>query len=115
MRTGEFLATEAFRLAVRQVYVKIAVDWVCFLVFGIVSLRLFKHAGNEFRTFQKYLDEENGRTTSDQDKIRDSAWIFTAIAAAFGVMSLINFLFVVSYAINPEWYAMKLLIDTFIK
>lgn len=113
LRTGEFLATEAFRIALRQVYLKLLLDSISAVAFGIAGFLSFKSAKESFQTFQKYLEAENGWTNWRQDKIQERGNIFLAISIALAFAALLNVFLVISYAINPEWYAIKLLLDMF--
>ncbi len=99
LRIGEFLASKAFELALRQVYVRALGEFILFLVLIFISQvvgRKFIKLGNE---------------KIDEDFI---AW-GNVIMYVVGIISAFSASRVLAYLINPEWYAVKLLLENFIK
>lgn len=104
METGEILATKAFELAFRQVYVLAiqSIGWAIF--FGLmiwISILTIRKA--------KWL--EKNKYWSDWEILRVVGYAGLIASPAALLIALSS---AISYLMNPEWYAMKLLVDTFL-
>ena len=110
LKTGEILATKAFELAMRQTLV-LAIQHTIIAIFMVVVILMCSvfikkvYKSNETSTFGD-LDESSATEVA-------VLFIVQWIAAPLGV--LISISNVIAYIINPEWYAVKLLLETFIK
>lgn len=96
MKTGEFLASNAYRIALRQNYAYAAVDSVVMLVLLILGIVLWKH-GSKNHAENKY-DE-------------DSYMFHYLFAGVFWTISFIELNCTILRLISPEWYAIKDLIN----
>lgn len=98
LKTGEILATEAFKLAVRQIYTYAIIDVVCgvlFLIAGIILLTV---------GIKKY---------KEWDEDIPSSMVICGIIST--IIGLFDGLMSIRYFMNPNWYAVKLLIETFLR
>lgn len=98
LETGQVLSTKAFELAVRQIYV-----WeITAIMFAVISLLvILSMAWLMYKTRQDDWDED-----------WQILWVGVAVIS---FMVFINSVMgAVQYALNPQWYAVKLLIDTFL-
>lgn len=99
LETGKILATEAYKLAVQQIYTYAIMDFVLgipALILGIIFL---------VKSIKNY--EERYDTTP-----QDLAVAGSVVLTGFGLAEI---LFGLRYVLNPQWYAVKLLVETFIK
>lgn len=90
MKTGELLASEAFRIALQQVKVEIFQSFVGSTTCGLVAICLAFWGRKQQEFF---------------------LWLFACI---FGTGSIFLVSDGISRMINPEWYAIKLLLTTFL-
>lgn len=101
LQTGEILATKAFELAVKQVYVEAVQDFVtafCLLLLFLSGILVYKKAKKAV----------HGDFLWDMEII---GVILFVLGAAFFWVPLTDG---ISKLINPEWYAVKLLLTTFL-
>ena len=110
LKTGEILATKAFELAMRQILV-LAIQHTIIAIFMVAVILMCS-------VFIKKVYKSNGASTFDDLDEPSGIVVFVMflvqwIAAPIGV--LISISNVIAYTINPEWYAVKLLLETFIK
>ena len=101
LKTGEILGTKVFELALRQIHLKIVID----SLITIVSISL---AVLFFKLLKRGLNEEFSDRYKDE-AARGFGVFFTAV---FCVQAFINILYIISYSMNPEWYAVQLLVNT---
>jgi len=92
--TGEMLTSEAFRLAVRQVYSKVTIGVVWIILLLTLSFVLFKLA-------KKNMAE--GSYSWDDDRVEVPIF-FGGVAL---VIAMVVLTLVIPRIINPEWYAIK--------
>jgi len=91
LETGEILASKAFELAVRQVYVDAIGASALFIVLTVLACFLWKW-------------------------FRDDDEPVIVVAAVMAHAFSLGFLYeAIGMLINPEWYAIKLLMHQFIK
>lgn len=105
MQTGEILATKGYQLALKQVYVMAVheVLWaVLLLVVFYLSLRAIRHG---------YALKENSYHSLWEMWVT-FGWLF---AGASAVILPTRIGTAIGYLMNPEWYAVKLLAETFLK
>lgn len=101
LKTGEVLATKAFELALRQNYVYVATDIITLLL--CIPLGIFS-----YKAAKKGFAEEYKSTEADM-----AAQIFGTFGAALSVITgAVCLVMAVARLINPEWYAIKLLLET---
>lgn len=98
LKTGEILATKSFELAVKQVYVYATLDVIIGALFILASIIGFIIAKRNWDNIDEDLEP----------------FVVLGIFFPFGV-GILNLLCSIRYFINPEWYAVKLLLETFIK
>lgn len=104
MKTGEILATRLYEVALRQVYVEVVGGFTAAFIFSIVfvvSYKFHKH-GEKMRERSHYSDWE-------------TPYVLGAILSVLSPIAVILFVLdAVSRLINPQWYALKLLLGTFV-
>lgn len=99
LQTGEILATRSFELAIRQVYVYATLDVVIGVLLILGSIIGFIAAKKNWNT----------KAVVDLEMPIVLGIFFSS------VIGILNLLCSIRYFINPEWYAVKLLLETFIK
>ena len=108
-----------FELAVKQVYVKLAQNAITFVIttlLFILMTSLFNKMYKRLRELYTLRQEENGRAynstyKSDIDN-REFGLAGTGLAIfALGITMTINLINIASYAINPQWYALQLILN----
>lgn len=106
---AEFLASEAFKMAMRQIQLKAILDGVTVLIAVVCLIILNVKTGNFQR---KVWNDELDDWSPDSAGLA----IFTIIMVnvILSITAWINLYCVISYMYNPQWYAVKLLIDTLI-
>lgn len=98
LQTGQFLGTKTFELALKQVHINATTS----LVWGIILL--IPVIVGIYLIFRGVNENEEGES------------LFGSIlTVVFGLFSGINLNYAFLYHMNPEWYAVKLLLSTFIK
>lgn len=102
LKTGEILATKAFELAIRQIYTYAILDIVVGVVFLLLGVIL---------TYLAIKNNDNPDWDNNGFPIVPT-WM---LAVLFDFLGVIIGLCSIRYFINPEWYAVKLLLETFIK
>lgn len=100
LEAGKIVATKAFELSMKQVYTYAILDVVIGTIIFMLGLLIWwsvkRHMGSKYRF-------EN-----DEGMIVVLSWIVSGFGLIIGLCSI-------RYFINPEWYAVKLLLETFIK
>jgi len=116
LNTGEILASQAYILAMRQILLKTILDAVsiviCFILILVINRlvdKLYKEDGN-------YKYDNTGK----YDDLEEPISVVVAIGrfltwAVFPFVMVVNLFYVISYLVNPSWYAIELLITTFLK
>ena len=94
LKTGEILASQAYILAMRQILLKTILDAVSIVICFILILVI--------------------------NRLVDKLYVVVAIGrfftwAVFPFVMVVNLFYVISYLVNPSWYAIELLITTFLK
>lgn len=105
LRTGEILATEGFRLTVRQMYVSALTNSMWAIFMFILSINFMKKS-HESEMLAKNADYDQ------EDKYIFNSVLFWVISAISAILSFSLITLAVSYMLNPEWYAVKLLLAT---
>lgn len=105
LETGQILASKTFELAVRQVYLKAGLDMFFGALFVVLTIVLFNLAKAAHLRY-----ESNYR---DHDDV--TRWLAGAGSVFCLLVGLINLAYVVSYLVNPQWYAISLLISNFVE
>lgn len=100
LKTGEILATKAFELSYRQVIVSASVDLILSLLVIIVAAIFLN------KTSKKYWEKYSTEVVEDIAQI--AAWIGLVIGFIVVACSIKPLL-------NPEWYAVKLLLDSIVR
>lgn len=95
LKTGEILATKAFEISLKQVYALSILDGVIALICLILAIVLFRLAS----------------ITQDGDT---SVFEFL-MGVVLSIICLINASYVLMYLLNPEWYAIQLILTQLIK
>jgi len=102
LETGEILATRAFEISLRQVYVDAFQNFLASFVLLLVLV------------FAIY-----GTRKAYESSYRDPWDDFEGIGIILGTFSAVGFWFPLAAGIarlmNPEWYAIKMLLETFLK
>lgn len=107
LQTGEVLSTKAFELAMRQIYLMAGLDAFFGLLFLIASVVLFFHWRK-----QNAVYNSDYYTYSRHEQAGTLRWVFGLFLLFSMFAFLVEFGFVVSYIVNPQWYAVQLLIST---
>jgi hypothetical protein len=102
LKTGEILATEAFRISVQQIRAEIA-QGIFLLVFMIVAF---------FVGIWLYRKSKNSDGYDFWDGLEIVGFLVSA-GSIVGMLAIIPQL--IGRVMNPEWYAVKLLTETFLK
>lgn len=109
LKTGEFLASSGFSLAVKQIYLSAYLDFAWAILFVIVSAFSWKYA-----LILKKKGDDADYPSEDLYYIGStSAMIIGGIL--FPIISTILITTAIGYLANPQWFAVKLLLETFIK
>jgi hypothetical protein len=112
---GELAVTKGFEVAMKQVSVMLATRVVYLLVgiiFLIVAIALWKGATNMKKRFESQEPEKDiWGEWSREDKF----FLLRAASIVFGIASIVctadSIIKIASYLINPEWYAIQLMLD----
>lgn len=108
LRTGEILATKAFEISMKQVYAMAVVEGIWGI--GLVILAIFC-----WKTFAKARYNVATLKGYDNEDKRDF-WSLMSIITGIvgGVVPIFAAIFltdVVLYLMNPEWYAVRWLLE----
>lgn len=104
MNTGELLATKGYALALQQVYVQIVHNfaWAIAATIALVfSVYVAKKAMKK-KLEDRWSDWEYGAALGLVGTVISAAVLIVALSTA------------ISYWMNPEWYAVQLLLKTFL-
>ena len=100
LKTGEILATKSFELATKQIYVYAILD-------VIIGILLFFGGLLIYKAIRKYY--------GDDYNFEHSEGMFSVLSWIVSTMGVILCISSLKFFLNPEWYAVKLLIETFFK
>lgn len=100
LRTGEFLATKAFELALRQVYVYATLD----ILIGAILILVGAFVLNHFRKNPEIFIGDG-----------EFKFFMYGLVSIFPMLGIGLWVSSVKFFMNPEWYAVKLLLENFIK
>jgi|WetSurMetagenome_2_1015567.scaffolds.fasta_scaffold467945_1 hypothetical protein len=114
LNTGEILSTKSFEMALQQIHTYIVLDivwavvWLLIMIAAIVVTILPIRAGKkEEKNTSKYRTEE------------EEYYVSSAFSSVFILAGLVGVVYQANLAYlhvsNPAWYAVKLLVQTFIK
>ena len=107
LNKAELLGSAGFQLALRQVETKTTVN---IIIFVIAMILLVMSLFSGVRYHNKYWNKDY---TSDLEDMRlAGTYVIWILVALIVLISGMNALYLYR---NPEWYAIKLLIETFIK
>lgn len=105
---AEFLASEAFKLAVRQIQLKAIIDMIVVVITAFCLIILNKSTWKFQREFWA------GDLDRDWNDPHAAIATVYAVNTILSIIMFINLMYVLSYVYNPQWYAVNLLIDTII-
>jgi hypothetical protein len=97
MKTGEFLASNAYRIALRQNYAFAVVDIVLAIILVVVCIAMYKLAGKAYNAH-------------DRD-FRDATPYLYVLSFFAGGFSIAELCFALMRFISPEWFAISDLLN----
>lgn len=114
VRTGEFLATEAFSMAMKQVMVNSIIAGG----FIVLFLTIFLFTGISALKFAELINAYHADELDIPYRMHDR---HEESYAVFGTVSIVSFVFsciisplFLGWLLNPQWHAIKLLMGTFL-
>lgn len=121
LSSGQFLASEAFRISMRQVTVvsRIEAFWgIILLLIAIIELVFLYNFVKKAKAhnLRRRTDEKFNYDTYDID-LEESKFFWTSITISFfsTLFSIILLTNTAMYSMNPEWYAVRWMLDSLIK
>ena len=102
LKTGEILATKSFEIAVRQIYVEAVQNFAAafaFLLLFMLGIYIIKQS----------------RKAHYGDLWEDTEFFGWIASVAGGLIFWFPLMEGISRLINPQWYAVKLLLETFLR
>lgn len=117
METAETLSSRLFGLAMMQIYVsavQLLIVTAVLIITGVLLLRYTrKEIRDEYRSNRSYYDNLKRMPSAFS---ADFDTPLAALAQIFGyiliVLSLIPISSIIGITMNPEWYAIKLIVET---
>lgn len=105
LTVGGTIAVKGFEIAMKQVYVMAAKN----MILGAAVLFLLLYIGNATKHIAKEYWNQGHKSTDWENTMM----ILRVVAIAVGWLVILSCTsYTVSYLINPEWYAIELLLNT---
>lgn len=103
----EVATSKVFQLAVQQVAVDAIINGVIALVALVLAVGAVKTA---VPLIKEYWQMSHSSSNEDALAILYHIWLIASVLVFF-----VSSITALSYAANPEWFAIRMLLDTFVK